>query len=1635
MKTFRLSIVLVSIALAVGLMFATLAISETAQASAQNHNRLTKIAQKLAIWDSIRHKPNAPGDLAYVTLSGSNMVALVDTTTHTVTGSVDVGASGCYFPWRATMSPDGNYVYVSCYSSGNVAVIETSGNTVVTIIGGIPSADGIAFRGDGAYAMVGSRWNNQIAVVDTATYLVSFLSTSQQPRSIAAHPYLDIAYATCGDGTILVIDTSSFSILTSIPFGSDPWDIAVSPDGKWVFASDRQGAGLAVIDALNNTLYTTVTGLGDLNGLDILPDGSEIYVSGMYNEIHVIDGNTFSLITTIASNGSNWEVASNCNGSEIYVGNNSNQVPIIDTTSYTVTQQITMPGYSSREVVICPQKVASGLILSPSDQTNPGTRGQVVAHEEVLVNATGTTDSFTLTLGSRVWDTALSTDSLGPIADGDLLTFTVYVTVPVGVDWYLTDTAIVTATSVASPTIYSDTASFTTQAYAPPEINISPDVLTSTQFVHEIVTETATISNGNGVTLTFETSNTGGSGCEIVSGQSEHTTNTLDDIYSNWGQSLAWIYLYGYSEDNDTLYARVTASTGTDNWDILYEGEDGTRLILDQEFDPITYSQVRIELVDTEANDIIYYDYSFEWCSQNSWLFADPISGTVGSNNSQPVSVIFDATNLQPNTYHTRFTIHSNDPTTPTVSIPVTMTVQPAASMGWVEGYITDARTSDPLDATVIAQGQPYTITTEPDTGYYQFWLEAGNYTLQASAEGYVTETRIINITAQAGITEDFPLVLDVPVLEVTPDNLESTQQVGETTTQSITITNAGPTELTYQISEHETTDVFAILDEYARTDEEVALLLDKAVSTVDLHNPGIPSIAPFPTEAFQQLQGPVRILAWTLYTDYYQEYQNTLNAIAQYTNFTVIETTTTDPATLAGLLANADIFLIPEQEDTNYTMLFNIGISWTGILGNFIGGGGTVIAMDHCNQTTGLVEGAGLMDLTYYGCDSGDLLDMVVTNHPLAHGVSATFASLSGTGYYDYTNGQEIIQRQSNGMTVVSIRDIGSGHVVMMGFDFYNYNDDMARLIANAVQWYDGDIPWLSTIPITGTVPAYSSMPVQVNFDATGLQPDTYTGNININSNDPFTPTTSVEVTMNVQPTSDMGQVTGTVFDAWSTAPLTATVELVGVYSMTASPDYSIWATAGSYSITAYAPGYYTETWSVEIISGGITIQDIYLEPGLPRLEYAPDAIPVTAVEGHTAMQTLVISNTGPISLDFSIHEIDPSVTRLSLSPEGLDGKRILYDQAHGEPSYLDYSALIIDIQNEGAELTVNYTATVDATLLDSYDVLWVNCCGYTNWTFDELTAVANWLDQGGAVLIQGEESPATSDLAEIFGITYQYGSCASGTTTNILSHPISAGVSAVYVDYTCRYLDAGVNADIVVYDTQNQVHVVSHQENGGKMVVVANEDFIDWQIDNDDNRLLANNILSWLADPGYSDVPWLSASPDEGHIEEHDSLNIQIGFDATSLSIGEYQAILAIEHNDPNQLSPIQLPVTLTVVSQEAGVSITPASQAQDGSPGETAEYTFTVVNQGNYTDTFNLEANGIWPPTISISSTGPIAAGESFTFTVSVAIPSSTLDESTDTCLIIAHSTFDPAVYASAQAVTTVVEHKIYLPLIVR
>jgi len=113
---------------------------------------------------------------------------------------------------------------------------------------------------------------------------------------------------------------------------------------------------------------------------------------------------------------------------------------------------------------------------------------------------------------------------------------------------------------------------------------------------------------------------------------------------------------------------------------------------------------------------------------------------------------------------------------------------------------------------------------------------------------------------------------------------------------------------------------------------------------------------------------------------------------------------------------------------------------------------------------------------------------------------------------------------------------------------------------------------------------------------------------------------------------------------------------------------------------------------------------------------------------------------------------------------------------------------------------------------------------------------------------------------------------------------------------------------------------------------------------------------------------------------------------------------------------------------------VELTPASLAGSAYPGEMVEYTLTLSNTGNFTDTFDLTyAGSEWEVTLPVTQT-TLAAGASIEVSVQVMIPADAAKGSTDSATITAVSQGDPTASAIAELTTTAVWRQVYMPLIV-
>ena len=90
------------------------------------------------------------------------------------------------------------------------------------------------------------------------------------------------------------------TVVATIPSGSNPNDIVVSPNNKTVYVASRGSNTVVVINATTNTMTTSIPVGNTPNGIAITPDGTKVYVTNfLADTVSVIDTATNLVSATV----------------------------------------------------------------------------------------------------------------------------------------------------------------------------------------------------------------------------------------------------------------------------------------------------------------------------------------------------------------------------------------------------------------------------------------------------------------------------------------------------------------------------------------------------------------------------------------------------------------------------------------------------------------------------------------------------------------------------------------------------------------------------------------------------------------------------------------------------------------------------------------------------------------------------------------------------------------------------------------------------------------------------------------------------------------------------------------------------------------------------------------------------------------------------------------------------------------------------------------------------------------------------------------------------------------------------------------------------------------------------------------
>jgi len=227
--------------------------------------------------------------------------------------------------------------------------INTGTSLIIATIKATPISSG--------YAFIPSYDDASVAVINTTTNtVVKTIPVGQQPIGVSVSPDGSSVYITNTiDNTVSVISTASLSVTATIHVGNYPWCICASPDGSKVYVSNTRGNSISVISTVTNNVIATIALTDIPSDLCVSPDGSRLYVTNYNNgSVWVINTATNALLPSIAVGAGANGLAISPDGSKLYVANAGvGTVSVVNTATGSVGATITV-GANPYAVVVSP---------------------------------------------------------------------------------------------------------------------------------------------------------------------------------------------------------------------------------------------------------------------------------------------------------------------------------------------------------------------------------------------------------------------------------------------------------------------------------------------------------------------------------------------------------------------------------------------------------------------------------------------------------------------------------------------------------------------------------------------------------------------------------------------------------------------------------------------------------------------------------------------------------------------------------------------------------------------------------------------------------------------------------------------------------------------------------------------------------------------------------------------------------------------------------------------------------------------------------------------------------------------------------------------------------------------------------
>ena len=240
----------------------------------------------------------------------ADAIGVIDVAKRKLTRKISAGSD----PEEFSLSADGTHLYVSNEDVKTASVIDIATGKVAHVVAVGQEPEGVATTPDGKRFYVTCEAGGEIYVIETAGYtVVGHFSVNARPRSVAFLPGSAIGYIPSElTAELNVIDTANLKVLkvVSLPPGSRPMSVKVAVNGKRIYVSNGRAGTVSVLDSRTYELLSTIQVGVRPWGMALSPDGKFLYTAnGPSNDVSVIDLETNKEIARVGAGMSPWSVA------------------------------------------------------------------------------------------------------------------------------------------------------------------------------------------------------------------------------------------------------------------------------------------------------------------------------------------------------------------------------------------------------------------------------------------------------------------------------------------------------------------------------------------------------------------------------------------------------------------------------------------------------------------------------------------------------------------------------------------------------------------------------------------------------------------------------------------------------------------------------------------------------------------------------------------------------------------------------------------------------------------------------------------------------------------------------------------------------------------------------------------------------------------------------------------------------------------------------------------------------------------------------------------------------------------------------------------------------------------------------